>query len=705
MFKSINLEISLKPFKETSEEYIRSVCRQIFTQWRPLLKDRKTISIMLWTADGSEILDYTGDLDEEFEWCKYSGTANGPFPKEGEPNYLSPHKRKQLYIENPPKITYKILKNIINCLKEEGKRHFPSSEILVGETFDIGPEFAVSDFKYNRHTEICTGSKLDKHGFVDATATLCGDKRRYASYPDGIPDGTPFGTFLGKQSNVFLKDMGFDYLWLSNGLGFSSNPWVTTGKIFDGKNYYPEKLNATKNKVFEFWRLFRNECSIPLRTRGTNNSVGIDYATDGVPLYDIYNADFDIQPPPNSPWAALNDNFGLELMGHMTRICELPSKSFLFRYYIHDPWWINTPWYDRYDGQPHDIYLPMSISRLRPDGSVQSAEDFNILSIDNTYGNMPDNCVNEPLPHILKAEKDAPDDLAPFIWVYPMREFTTSTSEKMLREMNEGDHFICNAINSGFPLNCVASTDVFLKNDPILFKKCVIISPVPVEKAVNDKLSLLADKGIGVLIYGTPEMLSSITDERFIKIDVSNNVSSLFSAIEKFGYSIRYEIKKDTLKPPTVTVSKSDNAYWFSVYNSNTTSDALLKFPLGAPVLNCGETEIENGYARYRFSRSEHRECRAFVEQESGVISAREGIPTNNVFRRKMVLRGLKDATVYLFPEKGCESCWAVSDGSLPMDATPSFLDGFVLINDEKYGTYVKGEHINGDIYFLMGRP
>ena len=76
MFKTVNLEISLKPFKQTDDNYIREVCKGIFEQWRPLLKNRKTVSVMLWTADGSEILDYSGDMSREFEWCCYVGTAN-----------------------------------------------------------------------------------------------------------------------------------------------------------------------------------------------------------------------------------------------------------------------------------------------------------------------------------------------------------------------------------------------------------------------------------------------------------------------------------------------------------------------------------------------------------------------------------------------------------------------------------------------------
>ena len=147
MFKTVNLEISLKPFKRTDDEYIRGVCQKVFEQWRPLLKGRETISIMLWVADGSEILDYAGDLEDKIEWCYFMGTANHPLLSENERKDTSIHDRTQLYMENPPVITYRILKKIISTFKEEGKKAFPDAIIRVGETFDIGPEFSKSDFE------------------------------------------------------------------------------------------------------------------------------------------------------------------------------------------------------------------------------------------------------------------------------------------------------------------------------------------------------------------------------------------------------------------------------------------------------------------------------------------------------------------------------------------------------------------------------
>lgn len=81
------------------------------------------------------------------------------------------------------------------------------------------------------------GNTMGAKTFVCCYATLNEDKEHYAGFPSGIPQGTPFGTFFGKQSQHFLTDMGFDFLWLSNGLGFGMETWSATGAVFDGKNF------------------------------------------------------------------------------------------------------------------------------------------------------------------------------------------------------------------------------------------------------------------------------------------------------------------------------------------------------------------------------------------------------------------------------------------------------------------------------------
>lgn len=703
MYKHVTLEVSFKPFKETGEEYIRKVCAGIFDQWKPLIKNCETVSIMFWASDGSEILEYSGNMDEEMEWCRYIGTANLPFNPTDDDS-ISPHKYKYLYMENPPVFTYKIMKKMVQIFKEEGKKVVPGAKILVGDTFDIGPEFAQSDFKYNRHTEICTGQTLDRHGFVDCTATLNADSKKYAAYPDGIPQDTPLGLFLGKQCTEFLRDMDMDFVWLSNGFGFSADPWSLKGRVYDGETFNGEKLKETREKVFGFWKLFREGCpDYPVRVRGTNNTVGIDYSTDAVPIYDIYKGGFNIDPPPNSPWAALNDNYGLEIMGHMTRVCELPANDFLFRYYIHDPWWVNSPWYDRYGGEPIDIYLPMAITRITEEGKVQSADNLNILSIDNSYGQMPDSCVNEPLPHLIKAKKDAGDKPAPLVLLYPVREYSTAFSEATIKQMYKGDKYIVDAINNSLPLNCVVSTDIFLKTDLEIYNQSVIITPVPETDEVKEKIVEFIKAGGRVIFYGTGEYLEKIRDIKAIKIDVENSSPTLIrEKLNDFGYYIAFNNPHKNKKTTTMTIANSDNAMFFSLYNQTTALDMFLKFPLGAPVFIGSDAILERGVGKYHFGRCEHLECRVFVKQESGIVSVREGVPGNRKYRRKIDVSGLENATVYLFPEEYCKFDCVVGPKGPYYKSAPAVDDSFKVVTDKENGTYLVAENVSGEITLYM---
>ena len=362
---------------------------------------------------------------------------------------------------------------------------------------------------------------------------------------------------------------------------------------------------------------------------------------------------------------------------------------------------MNTPWYDRYSGQPHDIYLPMAISRVKEDGSVQSAEVFNILSIDNSRGDRPDNCVYEPLPHILKAEKDIADEIAPLVWVYPMREFTTTLEEKYLKEMYFGDNFIKNAINKGLPLNCVVSSDIFLKTDLSVYKKSILISPVQINEDVNKKLLEFEISGGKVIYYGYQENAKNLAKKSNF-IDLNMDLTMILEKLSEFGCSIKFNCKADINKTVALTISRADNAFIFSCYNPNLTTETLLRFPLGAPILSGTDTEIKNGHSSYRFNMAEHRECRVLVEQDGGVVSLREHSPVNTVYHRKLLLKGLKDATVSVYPENCEGKNLKFSQNIGNPDATPIYMNTFKRVEDEKLGIYYKGEHINGEIFILF---
>lgn len=498
------LEMSLKPFKKMEQEYIENICFELFDQWKELLLKATGCSVLLWTADGSEILEYSGDLTDEIEWARYLGIANPPkTPPTFDPERKGLHSAPRYYMDNPPTITYADLKRIIAAIKKVGKE-VTGFDIKVGATFDPGPEFARSDFKYIRHTEISKGNTGGEKGsWVHCTAVLKGDTKKYAAYPNGIPDGLHLGTFLGAQYRELAKDVGFDYIWFSNGFGFSRDSWSWTGECFDGKDFFDGAGERVSKQIIEFWEKFTEACpGVRIETRGSNLSTGMDIAAHGSPLSTIYQ--YIPVAPPNSPWAAIDAQFGLELVGYMSHIAEVPKEGFLFRYYTHDPWWVNSPWFDRYNRQAHDIYLPLSIARLDENLKVMQPYGISFLTADDSFGNLPRRCPVEVIPYILDAYSHYPDAAGPVTWVYPFEHYHKIGYEKdRAGEVLFGDWFIKSAIDEGMPLNSVISDKSFIKAAKNIAGKTVLVMPVPdkgsdMEKAVFEALSQKAD----ILMYG-----------------------------------------------------------------------------------------------------------------------------------------------------------------------------------------------------------
>jgi len=532
--KNITLEMSLKPFYSPEEANCRMVCEKLFKQWMPLIKHAETVSIMLWVGDGSEILDYRGNLDDKFEWGRYIGCINRQPSAdylEKDPACLEIHSKGRFYRENPPEFDYSFLKNLVQIIKQVGEQ-ISGIKVFVGETFDPGPEFAPSPFRYQRHPEICQASfGGGKKDVISCSSTLKQDDYHYAGFPEGVPEGTAFGSFLGRQTTCFFDDLDFDFLWLSNGFGFGNNPWSYNGTLFDLNDYYPGNADSVKEQNMKFWKFFREECDYPVRVRGTNVSTGIDLASDGVPLKQIYESGFLDVPPVNSPWAALNKDVGIELAGWMSHIAELPGDSFPFRFYTLDPWWPTKPWLLRYNSEPYDIFMPLSVSRLNGEGDVETPSEISFLAIDTELGELPDQVPNEVIPHILDAIDHAPDEAGPFVWIYPFDEYHDwiSPERGRISEVMFGDMFVKKAINHGLPLNTVISTGNFSAiqtRNPDCLGGRVLISPVP-DANSNWESQLLnhVKQGGDALIYG-PLRHASTTLKDLFGIKISEEIGS-----------------------------------------------------------------------------------------------------------------------------------------------------------------------------------
>lgn len=512
----VTLEMSLKPFRSMEPAAIEIVCAEVIRQWLPLIGMADSCSMLLWIADGSEILVWDGDLQREIEWARYIGFANETYFNHIK-DYTDP-RIAQPYISEPARITYGDLQFIIASFKKIAAERF-GIRMEVGATFDAGPEFAYSVFKYKLHPEINRAELGGQYISLKADYTvvcswskLTSDTTSYAAYPDGIPDGTPFGEYLGRQCASFLPTLGFDYIWFSNGFALSYFPWTYLGANYNGTQLPLADYRELSTKILSFWDLFKRECpNYRTEIRGTNFGTGMDLAKDCIPMLDLYDNKYLEFPPPNSPWGALNYDFGLEMTGYMSRIAVLPGETYPYRFYANDPWFWQNPWWDLYDREPHDIYCPLSAARVNAEGELENPRIVEILTIDTEKGELNEDCSMEIIPHIKKAFKDAPDQPGLLTWVYPFRELHTAMAETTEHSTDAffNDWFVRNAINQGLPLNTVLSTDDFLAmsdhaiaklQDTILFTSAFWLK--------GDQAQRIAEyvrHGGKVLLYGAVE--------------------------------------------------------------------------------------------------------------------------------------------------------------------------------------------------------
>jgi len=511
--KRATLEMSLKPFKSLEQSAIEEVCTEALRQWQPLIGMAESASLLLWVSDGSEILTWNGHLEDEFEWARYIGFANEEMFTHVE-DKTDPHVAR-LYMEHPVRFTYSDLRRVVDTFKRIAAERF-HVRLEVGVPFDAGPEFAYSDFKYKDHPEINRAElggayvalKAD-YTVVCPWSTLKADTAAYAAYPDGIPEGTPFGEFLGRQCASFLPAIGFDYIWFSNGFALSYFPWTYLGANYNGTDFPRADYTELSSKVMSFWDLFKRECpGVRTEVRGTNYGTGMDLAKDYIPMLELYEKKYLDFPPPNSPWGALNYDFGLELTGYMSRIAELPGETYPYRFYVNDPWFWQNPWWDYYDHEPHDIYGPLSVSRINADGAVEMPGIVEILTIDTEKGELWGDGPAEVIPHLQKAFHEAPDEPGLITWLYPFRELheTLQADNAASGSVFFHDWFVRCAINHGFPLNTVLGTDTFRAmstearrklNDTILF-----VSTMWLDDARIAELADIVRGGGKVLLYG-----------------------------------------------------------------------------------------------------------------------------------------------------------------------------------------------------------
>lgn len=464
---NLTLEFSLKAFAGTQPGRFAAVAERIWSNWTPLADDARQLSVQLWIGTGDEIFLFSGDGGQRFPWAESIGFCN--YEHKDAYDQANVHYRKniaQSFREDRGAFTYADLKELIATLRSTARDRLGKA-LRVGATVDPGPEFAESPLRYERHREMLqpVDNRLYRPmRFLTHHAQMESDGERYAAFPDGLPEGVSIGHFLGKQFAALRQYAGFDYLWLSNGFGYSENAWVWYGHLFDGRRVAVERAAEENSRTLAFWEdLTAADEGIELEVRGTNYSVGMDLATDGCSHDRINEVGRLMKPPCNPPWGSRA--LGLEMGVYLSRLAKTPTRRLPFRYYLNDPWFVSRAWYDYYGREPFDLYVPLSAARLGASGSVETPTDFNMFSIDSSWGELDAEQARQVTPHVAEALAWRADAAGPVVWVYPYEEYheLLEAASPSLRDVFAHDWFMCRAIDEGLPVSTVCSSDRFVE--------------------------------------------------------------------------------------------------------------------------------------------------------------------------------------------------------------------------------------------------
>jgi hypothetical protein len=465
-WRRLVLETSLKPFAADGRGAWRQTAHRLWTVWEALARRAEHLAVLLWVGDGSEILDWSGRPEQPLEYGRHVGFCNiGALPDLYFSNWYD-NRPGRPWRTGLPDLAYSDLADILAALREAAD-DLLGRPIELGATFDPGPEFAYSKFKYAKHPEILfpqpPGRMLAPMHFVTCQAHLNADPGPYAAFPDGVADGTSLGTFLGRQMRAFADGLGYDYLWLSNGFGYSHFAWTMTGETLRDGAFHPERAEAQRAATNGFWRDFRAECpDLPLEVRGTDWSVAMDLGSDGVSHRDIQDLGALDAGPPNIP-VLQAELLAKDVTVFLTRMAGAPTRRILYRTYLNDPWFEQNPWYHMYDREPFETYACLACARLRGDGSVDTPTDLHILTVDTEQGELLPDEANEVTPHYLRAAVERADAPGPLVWLYPWRDLDQALKDcpERLSQAWFGDHFIWRSIEGGLPLNTVCEARDF----------------------------------------------------------------------------------------------------------------------------------------------------------------------------------------------------------------------------------------------------
>jgi hypothetical protein len=526
-WRRLVLETTPKPFYAVPGQSYDETAKRMMQVWTPLIRRSGRFAILLFIGDGNEVFEWSGSLDQRLEWARYVGFCNlGALPDLYHKGWYD-NRPGVPFRDDLPDTRYADLKAIIDALKSASLAAFGKA-CEIGVAIDPGPEFSTSRFKYQDHPEVLVdytpNGPRSSMRFVDTTKTLNPDTRKYGAFPNGIDMPTSFGTFFGRQFASFRQTFGVDYIWFSNGLGYSAFAWSTYGHLFHGGRFRPESAKAVAKAVIPFWTDFKAaNPDVPIEVRGTDSSVGHDISVHGASHLDIQAAGQLDAEPCNLP-VLRAELLAKEVMVYLTRLAGAPGERVIYRNYLNDPWFPHDPWEHIYDREPFEIYAAMSCGRLRADGSMLTPTDLHILSIDCEQGRLSEDQANEVIPHYLRALREPATNAGPVTWVYPFATFDSYLKQQpeSLPQAFFHDHLIWRSIEGGLPLNTVVHEADFVSliAGKRLPRSVYLVPVIPgFERVIDAALQHARDGGEVIFVGSLKPAPQTLLDALELKID------------------------------------------------------------------------------------------------------------------------------------------------------------------------------------------
>ena len=154
-----------------------------------------------------------------------------------------------------------------------------------------------------------------------------------------------------------------------------------------------------------------------------------------------------------------------------------------------------------------------------------------------------------------------------------------------------------------------------------------------------------------------PDQPAPIKGPRLTELDPSKFVASeeiVRGLLAKLGLIIDWEKGISTSASPLLAIHRHRNAFVFSGAQPHGTIPLRIGLKMGAPLFSGQQNRVENGTTIYAGPPSWHHVCRAFViESGESVVTCRIVPPVQHGYTERLLLGGLKDATVRFFSRAG----------------------------------------------------